>query len=192
MITLAQVKSYLWITTTDDDVRLQAILDVVNDYVVDIAWDIDYWEKEQKVNKRAFLRTKRFTLNIINPEKLLEVNWVDYTNKVEGVDYFIDEYWDCYLKEYDFNRDNDAPFFIVKYKAWYSPLPDKLIWLVSDYVSYLFNQEWGQTITEERLWPRSVKFWGTAVWNNWELIDLPTKRFKGWIRLFIPTWLIIY
>lgn len=195
-IDLQLIKDYLWITDNTDDVRLQAILDTALDIVQEVCGDIGYWEKTQKVNKRAYMRTWKFTLNIIEPEKLLEVNWVDYSTKTNWVEYYIDDFWDVFLRKHHiFNTvdlDNHCPFFVVKYVAWLKTAPKKLIWLLAEYIDYARNLDWWLAISHEQLWPRSVSYGWVSNWRDGQLFDLPIKKLKIWLQSFIPIWLRIF
>ena len=88
MITLDQVKAYLWITDTSNDAKLQAILDWVNGDVVSVILEYDYWEKEIHVNQKS-IKYPFLPLRHVNPTQLLEVNWISFSSQVKWENYLI-------------------------------------------------------------------------------------------------------
>ena len=186
-IELTEVKAYLWITSTTDDTKLQAILDWVNELVEVTVWDISLWEKTMTV-KNTSVKNYTFTLNIINPTDLTEINWNDVTWLVAWSDYFIKDDWEVIIKTIFDYTANDFWFFTVKFNAWYEIAPKSLIKTVSEYIWYLYSQDNWKDINSEQLWPRSV----TYSQDNSSWISLAQKKFKDWLRRFIPLAFRIY
>ncbi len=186
-ITLIEVKAYLWITTTSDDTKLQYMLDWVNELVESNVWDISEWEKTMTV-KNSSVKNNTFTLNIINPTDLTEINWNDVSWLVVWTDYLIKDDWEVIIKDLWNYTANDFWFFTVKFNAWYATAPKSLIKTVSEYVWYLYSQDNWKDITSEQLWPRAVAYWQDN--SNW--ISLAQKKFKDWLRKFIPLAIRVY
>lgn len=187
-VTLAQVKSYLWITWTDNDIQLTAILDWVNQIVEDNVWDISQGEKTMEVDINT-IKNSTITLNIINPTSITEVDWNDFSSKVNWTDYFIRNDWQAIIKDFaTYYRYNEFWIMYVKFNAWYSTAPNSLIALVSNYVWYLYSQDNWKDIASEQLWPR----WVSYEWNNQNWQNLALKKFKKWLNQFIPIALRIF
>ena len=178
MVILWQVKAYLWITGDDDDVRLQSILDGVNETVKTVCGDLSYGTKKMEV-ENSNIKLWKFTLLIVKPESVDKINGVDFTDKTNGVDYKIQSDWHVVIKNlYDYAK-NDFDNFEVEYTAWFTETPKNLIALVSNYVWFLFSQDMGKNVIEEKLWPRGVKFS--------ENDDLKAKKdFILWLQVFVP------
>lgn len=185
-ISLTEVQTYLWLTIWVDS-KMSAILDWVNAKVESNVWDLSLWEKTMTVKNTA-VKNSTFTLNIINPTDLTEINWTDVSSLVSWTDYLIKSDWDVIIKDlYTYNQ-NDFWYFTVKFNAWYSIAPKNLIATVSKYVWFLYSQDLSRTILEETLWPRWVQYESDVQWNNSQAL----KDFKNGIRKFIPLAIRIY
>lgn len=185
-VTLTQVQTYLWLTIWVDS-KLTAILDWVNEKVESNVWDISLWVKTMTI-KNNTVKNSTFTLDIIEPTDLTEINWTDISSLVSWIDYLIKSDWDVIIKDLYTYIANDFGYFEVKFNAWYSEVPKSLIAIVSEYVGYLYSQDTWKDVTEEQLWPR----WVTYEENNIDWQNLALKKFKNWLRQFIPLALKIY
>lgn len=190
MVTLEQVQTYLWLTV-QVDAKMDAILDWVNAKVKNNVGNLDLWEKTMEVDTKV-IKKNTFTLNIINPTDLTEINWNDVSWLIPWTDYYIKTDWDVIINNlYDYlATDNVQNFglFNVKFNAWYAIAPKTLVAIVSEYVGYLYSQDlWKDTI-QEHLWPRWVEYNENNI--NWQNIAL--KKFKKWLNQFIPLALKIY
>jgi len=187
-VLLTEVKDYLWITWTNDDVRLQAILDWLNEDITNKVWDITLWDKtmtiQNKTSKSNFafnsvIRDSKITLDIINPTAIKTINWNDFTSKVIWTDYIINPDWTAYVKNLSLYTINNFGFFDVVFTAGYSTTPKQLIAITSEYLGYLFSKDLWKDIIEEKMWPRWVKY---AQGSEKEV----KKTFYKWLNQFIP------
>ena len=188
MITLSEVKTFLWITWNDDNIRLQAILDSINEEITRNVWDLSLGEKTMMV-KNSAVKNWTITLNIINPTDITEINGADFSWKVKWVDYIIKSDWEALIKDLSSYSQNDFGSFEVKFNAWYTDTPKSLIRLASNYLAYLYSQDMWKDIVQEQLWPR----WVTYSDNNWtDWVWEARKRFKLGLSAYIPLALKIY
>ena len=183
-IELDEVKTFLGITSNDDDLRLQAILDSVLDQAEKIIWDISNWTKKQFV-KNTSVKNETFTLNIINATKLLKVNGIDYSLKVSWVDYLINTDNNIIVKWIYWDISNDFWFFEVEYTAGFSTLPKSFIWIISTYCWILYAKDLWKDVVSEKLGPRWVDYLNIG-------IEKAENIFIAWLSQFIPLALKIY
>lgn len=196
MITLEQVKIYLWITDTSEDVKLQAILDWINQEVVSVILDYDFWEKEIYVKQKS-IKYPFLPLRHVNPKQLLSVNWVSFGSQVEWQDYLILENWTAEVQ--NLRKICCASFsrFKVIYSAWWTndEIPADLIALVAEMVWLLASAPQGNNAEEEKiksetLWPRKVEYW--VEYNNLTASEYQTalierrKAFNKALKKYIP------
>lgn len=184
MVTLDQVKTFLWISSNEDDLRLQLILDSVLEQSKNICWDLEFWTKKQIV-KNSSVKNETFTLNIINATKLLKINWVDYSWKVSWVDYFINTTNEIIVKWIYWDISNDFWFFEVEYEAGFTMPPSSFIWVIATYCGVLYAKDLWKDVISENLWPRWVNYLNTSISDA-------EKNFNKWLRAFIPISLLIY
>lgn len=181
MLTLSQVKNYLWITTNTSDVRLQAILDSTLEALTTYIGDYSHWEKTIKVkntnlkNKIGLMHinldtTMPFSLdwNIISDFIFLDSGEVEVNNLFEYI-----------TSEFSYSE--------VKYTAGYETTPSDIVWAVSEKVGFDFAKELGQVVAMEQMWPRSVEFFG-----NEKTSDNANKEFLKKMRHYIPSHLRIW
>ena len=85
MINLKRIKNFLWITDDTDNARLQAILDSVNQMVINCILEYDFWEKIILVDINT-IKGNFLPLRHINPSRIVSINdiklnseaWKDY------------------------------------------------------------------------------------------------------------------
>ncbi len=194
MIELEQIKNYLWIIWTDDDVRLQAILDSVNNLVASCIWDYEEWEKTIQVKNKTLKENKIWLLHV-NPTKITNINWNDFSSKVNWVDYIILNNWEVSIKNLSSYTSNDFWVFEVKYNAWYTDedIPKDLIASIANYVWYLYSQDLSKNVVREKTWPREVEYesnnWNS---NSWNLIDTQKANFLKSLSKYIPLHLRVW
>lgn len=179
MVTLSEVKAYLWISGSDDDIRLQAILDWVNAKVEAKVWDLSFWEKSTQIYNWTPI-----VLSVVNPTKITEINWVDFSSKVVWTDYLIKYDWEAKVLDLCNYIENDFWIYEVKFEAWFTETPKSLIAIVSKYVWYLYSQDMWKNIVQEQLWPRWVSYENFENYNE--------KSFGNDLLQFIPLALKIF
>lgn len=194
MIELEQIKDYLWITGTSDDTRLQSILDGVNSLVISAIWDYEEWEKTIQI-KNKIIKDNKIWLLHVNPTEINEINWNDFSWKVNWVDYMILNNWEVIIKNLCDFISNDFWVFEVKYNAWYTDedIPKDLIASVWDYVWYLFSQDLWKNVIKEKTGPREV-WYESSEWISWSWspVDLQKSKFLKSLTKYIPLHLRVW
>jgi hypothetical protein len=189
-ITLWEVQTYLWLPV-QADTRMQSILDWVNEKVESNVWDLSLWEKIMTV-KNTTVKDNTFTLDIINPTDLIEIDWTDVSSLIAWTDYLIKSDWDVIIKDlFNYTQtytNNDFNYFVVKYNAWYPIAPKSLIATVSKYIGFLYSQDSWKNIVWEGLWPRSVQYETDTQWDKSKAL----KEFRDGLRRFIPLAIRVY
>ena len=181
MVTLINIKTYLWIVWTSQDTRLQLILDWINESVKNYCWDLSYWEKTIKVKN---IMVKNYTIWLLHKKavKITSINWNDFNSKVAWVDYIINDSDEIIINDVYNYIQNDFWIFELKYNAWYSTAPNNLIAIVSDLVWLEFSKRFWKDITREELWERTTIF---------DITESKEKLFKK-LNCFIPLHLQIW
>lgn len=175
MVTLQQVKDYLWITSNANDTRLQVILDGVISSVESYIGDYSYGTKTIQVKKPC---DNYIGLMHINAEDITSINWIT----IDSADYMIQDDWRAYIKEIYKYLDSDFPSIEVVYVAGYNTTPDNIISIISEMVWFTFAKELGQVVASEKMWPRSVQYF----WDG-KTSEMKTKEFYNSLIAFIPS-----
>lgn len=183
--TLADVKIYLWITWTDDDVRIKAILDGVESFVFNIIGDVSSNDKTETICVSSINQsTETFALGNKNVTKIKTVNLTDFTSKVNWTDYLIRKNdtvtipWIC-----DLISNLNFDVFDIVYTSGYNPVPLDLQNVIADLVWFEFAKDLGKNISSETTWPRKVTFSGVdstdikvnealTIINNYQVLNL--------------------
>ena len=157
MITLAELKSYLWITDDTQDDIIQIYVDSANEYITNYIWrnitQADYTEYEDWDWQRTII-LKNYPVNSITS---FQVNsWTIETPEREDVDDYklVPEEGKIFLTFY-LNRWFQN--YKIEYNAWYDTIPWdlKLAWLKIAW-SYYNDSDWIKT--ESVAWD-SITFW---------------------------------
>jgi len=180
MVTLQQVKDYLWITNTTNDTRLQTILNGVLDDVDAYIWDYTYGTKTIQVKKPC---DNYIGLMHSNAESITSINWIS----IDSADYMIQDDGRAYIKDISQYLDSDFPNIEVVYIAGFQTTPDNIISIVSEMVWFTFAKELWQVVASEKMWPRSVQYF----WDG-KTSEMKTKEFYNSLRTFIPLHLRIW
>lgn len=171
IITLSELKNYLWITDNSQDTILQILVDSVNQIIINILWDITLWEKTENIDICDLQRTcsgLSVLLSNINVQTIDKINWQTYSwNK--DIDYFIrnPNNRKVVFKNLDgFGNNNDCSVDIT-YTSWYVNIPNdiKLAWYIMAW--WLFAQKNWQNVKSYKVWDVTVVFqddW-QSLWN---------------------------
>lgn len=182
MVTLQQVKDYLWITGSSQDTRLQAILDWVNQEVEAYIWDYTLGEKTIQVPKTSI---KKDTIG------LMHVNATSITSidgkTIEESEYMIQDDATVYVKSLYEYIDSEFPSIKVVYVAWYETAPYNIISSVATRVGFEFSKQFWQVVKMEEMWPRSVEFFGNEK-SSEQIRQEFLKSLRGFIPLYLRIW----
>ena len=181
MVTLSQVKNYLWITTNTSDVRLQAILDATLETLTTYIGDYSHGEKTIKV-RNTNLKNKIWLMHInLDPAEILSLDWniISDFMLLDSGEVEVKNLCEYITSEYSYSE--------VKYTAGYCTTPSDIIWTVSEKVGFDFAKELGQVVAMEQMWPRSVEFFG-----NEKTSDNANSEFLKRMRHYIPLHLRIW
>lgn len=162
--TLAKVKTCLSIEWTDDDSQLECLLDAVEIYIEQIIWDINSGSKIEKIDFSRIEDNNTIPLGNKKVTQITNVNWTDFTSKVDGTDYLIREddtvtieNLTSFLSGIKFN------IFSITYTSWFVTIPLDLQYAIADLVWFEFAKELGKSVQKEKTWPREVTYW-EIVW----------------------------
>lgn len=158
--TLAEVKTFLWISTTSEDTRITAILGGVEAFVYNIIWDINTGDKTEEINLNIIEEDlETIPLSNYRVTKIKTVNGTDFTSKVDGTDYKIRNNdkvtikWLCdYLSDLEFN------VFDIVYTSWLSEIPEDLKNAIANLVWYELAKVSWKNVVSETTWPRQIRF----------------------------------
>lgn len=186
-VTLAEVKSILWVTTSSEDTKLQAILDSVLDKVTKRIGDISSGDKTETIKKTSLLKDDFLPLSIINPTVLKTIDGVDFTWKVEGSDYLLLENGMVQVIDLLDYITTDFDYFKVTYTAWYLTAPKDFVMTIANIVWLEYSKDMWKAVTEETTWPRTVRY--ESSWTSW---DTQLKELYASLRKYIPIHLRVY
>lgn len=182
MITLSQVKTFLGITSTTNDNRLNSILDSVNDEVLQYIGDYTLGEKTIQIPKKS-IKDCTIGLMHVNATSLTSIDW----KTIEESEYMIQDDGTVYVKNLSDYITSDFPNIKVVYEAWFNPAPDSLIGIVATQVGFEFSKELGQVVAREEMWPRSVEFFWSENSGKYAREDF-FKTLRKFIPLHLRVW----
>lgn len=190
-VTLDQVKDNLGICDSSDDTRLWAILDWVLKDIEGRIWDIQLWEKTEKIDKKMRMLKEGVLPFSIGPVvSITEIDATDFSTKVEWVDYQINDNWTAEVKDLSSYIETDFAKFKIIYQAGYAKAPADYVDIVSSLVWLEFSKDMWKDVTEETTGPRTVKFSDPGRFS-WGPDDLKRAQYKR-LRKFIPVHLRVY
>lgn len=128
MITLDELKRYLWIEDNSQDVLLQEIIDWVTAYIESYTWrnlSIQDYDKKYNWNWERIFILPNFPVNSITEIKYR--NNTDFSaptyTLIETKDYSFNTSWEIF---FNFNLIRWFNVLEIKYNAWYDPIPEDL------------------------------------------------------------------
>lgn len=158
MITLAELKLYLWITWTDQDTLLALFVNATNGKIKEV---IGYnpvaqaYIKKLNGNAQKTIITKERPLNTIAYLK----EDIDGTFTPVEWDYFFTNNWIINL---NFYLDRWFDNYEISYNAWYASDSVELAEIKMTammYASYLYNNRWHSGIKSESVSWDSITWW---------------------------------
>lgn len=186
LVELSQVKDYLGITTTDDDNQLSAILESVQDSILQMLGDLSQGTKTMQVkNTDLSLKEDRVRFLHKNVTAILTINGVDFTTKTEGTDFIFVDGEEAIIPDLWQYIDNEFGVFTVTYTAGWADgeVPEDFVGIVANWVALQFSLDYGREVTRETMGPRTVEFANNA--NGGNKVD-GIKRCKQRLRKYLP------
>ncbi len=150
--TIDDVKWFVWSQYADE--RIQSLLDMTEDDITFVVWDISYWVKTSQFEIcRIYDKTLYF--DNIQIEEILQINDKDYTNKYEVMKPQRRRVW---IENFHNYVDLDQKVFTVKYLSWYQTIPADLVMAHALIVSDMLSTWGGREISKYKMWPRTVEY----------------------------------
>jgi len=177
MIELENVKDILWISNDNDDVRLEIILDWINEIIIWYLWDIEVWTKTIQVSKNI----KKIWLLHKNCTSLTSINWIN----IEAGTYQITDNDEIEVTNLYTFLSSDFEKITVVYEAWYSDFPKDIVLAGANLVWFEFAKDLWQIVASEKMWPRAVSYFVSDVENA-------KKDFYKTLSKYIPNHLKIW
>lgn len=150
--TIEDVQGFVWLQYPEE--QIQQLLDLTQGDISAVVWDIKYWPKVQSFSVCSAMNKVLYFDNT-QIEQILEINWKKYTWEIEivkpqkrGVVIY------DLLGYIDYSR----VVFDVKYLSWYKTIPDDIKLAHALIVSNMLTNWWWQTMSEYKMWPRTVKY----------------------------------
>lgn len=163
-ISLAEAKTYLWITDTSQDSKLTLIIDWVQNIVVNYIWfDIASSSKTENISICDIWCYWKIFLNAKPITSLNKINWVSYT-WVLWTNYMIDNNKiiindiSLYLTNLNFS------YFTIEYTAWFTIIPNDVKLVMLTLTAQEFNKKDWSIVKSYTLWPRTIDF-DNSVWQ---------------------------
>lgn len=170
MITLEQLKIFLWISLTDtsQDVLLQSLIDEMTSYIEKYTWRIflpqDYIEIKNWHWERI-IYIKNYPLNSITSIKIRENSdyslW--FTKTISPNEYTFNKDWEIY---FNYNLPRWFNYIQVNYNWWYTTIPQDLQYWLKRLCESVYRQAKQQWIMSESVDWTSIKFTDYSK-NNW-------------------------
>lgn len=183
LVDLQEVKDFLWIDTTANDARLNAILSYVLDTASNILGDLSNARKTIIVNKNT-IKNNSFWLTHVNPISLHSVNWISFTTMTKWTDYLINPDGMVVIPDIYQYLWGDFDYISVEYESGWeeTETPDTFIGIVANMVGLLFSQDLTREVVEETTGPHKTVFAGKTTQEKQD----PMKNFRKQLRRYIP------
>jgi len=155
-ITLADTKTFLWISWTSQDDRINLIIPWIQAMIENIIWDISKWTKTSRIKICDINNLWEFFLEFSEISSIDSINWIIYT-WILNTDYIIE--WNkvtinditTYLTWLKFVS------FIITYTAWFTTIPADIQEIMYILVWQELNKKEWWLISKYTLWPRTVE-----------------------------------
>jgi len=176
-ISLADTKTYLWISWTSQDDRLNLIIPWVQAMIENVIWDISKWDKTERIRLCDITKFWEIFVCFDQITELKKIAWTTYTWS-KWVDYMIEENKitindiSQYLVNLDFNS------FTVTYEAWYDPIPADIQNVMYQLVWQELNKKEWWLIKKYTLWPRTVELDNTNWQADWLINSIEAVLWK--------------
>lgn len=168
IISLSELKAYLWITTTDQDTLLNIFIDSANDFVETYIWreltsqeyteykDWD-WQRIILLENYPVTTISSFQYNqwTIDEEDFVDVD--DSTYKLSP------KIWKIFLTFYQRRWFQN---YKIVYTAWYSTIPWDLKLATLKLAAWYYNNKTSDWIKSETVWWDSITFDTTDISND--------------------------
>ena len=174
IITLSELKDYLWITDSSQDTILEIFVDSANKYITNYIWRNitaqDYTEYKDWDGQRIILLdnypVNKITSFKVNYWTIDTPDWVD----VDANEYqLVPEEGKIFLT---FNKRRGFQNYEIEYNAWYDPIPWdlKLAWLKIAWSYY--NTKDTDWVKSESVAGDSITFWAKETDNILNILNL--------------------
>ena len=157
LVTLSEVKTYLGISGTDSDDKLNAIISGMEQVVINSIWEIEEDTRSEQLHICDF-KYDTIYLSNTNVTSIDTIGGTAYTG-VLGTDYLIVWSNKVIFNDYKWTLDiTRFNYVTVTYTAWYSTVPADIKLAMNMLVAQQFSMQDGQAIKQYKLWPRSVTY----------------------------------
>jgi len=171
---LAEFKTYLWISWTEQDAELTMYLNSANELLNKLLnvdtfseWTIE--EQVKIITENRYWNNVNLYLKNRPVQQIQEIDWVEY-QWVAGTDYLVVYDRKVIFKDRTIlSKINDFWFIKVKYKFWYSVqnMPSDLKLMEMMLASGMNNSKWYEWVYSYKLWDETIQFWHV----NWTSAD---------------------
>lgn len=188
-MTLAEVKTFLWITDTAQDTQLTSILAFVESWASSVVWDLNDGQKTIQVKLADTIGDYGESIIPLDHRGCVsvdEINGIDVSSLVAWDDYNI---LDSGIVEFtdlsDYISNLKFSTFKVKYTiAWV--IDDKYKGAIANICGYFLGLDLSREVQSEQLWPRKVQYQQKLNVNQTDNFPEPIKIHVDMILSYIP------
>lgn len=167
IVTLAEVKIFLWIDASDTSQNdlLNLLINSMDAVVKSVIGDI---ESSQKTVTFELCDIKRCLSEVcllapdINITAVNQINWTNYT-WVLWTDYFIRKPSNrniCF-KTLESYINYDSGYIDITYTSWYASIPEDIVYATLNLISLSYNTDKWQTVKSYKVGDVSVSLWSS-------------------------------
>jgi len=186
--TVEDVQAKLGITTLSDTKRsqIEKFLEWTAPEITAIIWNVMLGEKTEKINICDVCDSIPVEIYLKNIEvkSIKKINDKDYA-WVIWTDYLIAQPQNrkVVIKDlFDYLDWNELEYFTITYISWFDKIPWDIVFAQVLLVEEEMNKSWWQTISQYKMWPRTIKY--AWPWEN--------NSSKNWFESYLNKYKILY
>jgi hypothetical protein len=185
-VKLPDVKTFLWISDPNQDIKIDSMIDIAQAITTNIIWDVEYWEKTEQITCCDFVYWRiglEILLKNINIDEIVSINWIAYTGAL-GTNYRIlppnnSKVRFDWISQYTWNVT--WKYFDIVYNAWYEVIPSDIKYLQYLLIGWMISNENWKPIKSYVVWDVEVVFALESL-NTWVMtINSILSKYKKFV-----------
>jgi hypothetical protein len=159
-VQLTDVKSYLWITDSSSDDKLNLLIPAVQKTLINVIGDISQSDKTEQISCCDINSLDwSFYVSNSNVTTIKAIDWTSYV-WVLNIDYMIRFWRKIFINNLATLIDTTKQFnfFDITYTSGYSTIPSDLQLLMYIMIAWEMNRDWGKEVSSYKVWDVSINY----------------------------------
>lgn len=158
-VTLSNVKTYMGITGTDSDAKLNLLISYTETLLKWLIWDFTLSNKTERVSY-CDINERELSFVVSNPNvnSIVSIDWTAYT-WVLDTDYMISNGRKLYVNDLSsYLASTNFNFFTIVYNSWVNPIPQDIQQLMYILISWEFYRDWWKIVSAHKVGDVSINY----------------------------------